>query len=84
MQGRLKYSKETEAPKNFCPTGSHFKLLTLSSLVHETGEIALVQVCTEANQFASAIDLTGTIENLLKIAQAKVSFFLKTQKRLVF
>ena len=52
-------------------------------LVNETRTIVLVQAGTQANQIASAIDCAGNITNFTEIAQAKVSLFLKTQKRLV-
>ena len=52
-------------------------------LVNETRAIALVQAGAQANQLTGAIDRAGNITNLPKIAQAKVSFFLKTQKRRV-
>ena len=53
-------------------------------LVNETRTIALVQAGTQANQLAGTIDHAGNIPKILpKIVQAKVSFFLKTQKRRV-
>ena len=51
--------------------------------VNETRAIVLMQAGAQANQLTNAIDRAGNITNLSKIGQAKVSFFLKTQKRRV-
>ena len=49
-------------------------------LANETGAIVLVQAGTQANQLAGAIDCASDITNLLKIVQAKVSFFQDSKK----
>ena len=50
-------------------------------LVNETSATALVQVGTQANQLASAIDRASNITNFTKNCTSKSLFFLRTQKR---
>ena len=56
--------------------------VNICRLVNETRAIALVEVGTQANQFASAIDRVSNI-TFTENRAGKSFFFLKTQKRLV-
>ena len=51
-------------------------------LANETRTIVILQAGMQANQFASAIDCAGNMAIFTKNCCGKISFFLKTQKRL--